>query len=655
MKKLFTLLMVLAVATVGFAQNRAMMTSKKDLGKVAKQHVALRNDGASTMEYVSIQPNMMREYSDQELDYTTYDWQSNDGPRTWTVKWEDGKVNFGYTMATTTNYSDRGTGIGTYDYNTNEWIPLGGRIEDERTGFGSIARYGANGLVIAAHGGSDCGIFIVEDKDNMEPYSAIAMEKLDPTHDPCWPNVMTSGPNRDIIHIIVTASTPDFDPDDPMADVESPMIYFRSKDGGETWDKENEILPYMGAEYSENWNSNCCYWMETTEDNCLALVVNNSWSDGMVLYSYDDGDTWERKVFYKHPGPHDNFDSTWYAYPRWTSCQWDSYKNLHIAYEWMFTTGEPGSGSYYPSLGGVSYWSEILPYHGCDTVTTTDHVVGEPFVMDSAYTYNDIYASQWHFSDRSHAMWPEFIGPLVPLTDDGDPEDPEELLHNPCISEEDTIYFNISDRSAHGSYNCGICSFPVLCMVPGSDDMVAVWSMMDENNQDASTENFPFKLYARYSPDGGLTWSKMKALTKDVELRRYEMVYNQAVVIDHNLIIATMCDATPGTYVMSADDNPEDNYYQGLFFNLDDLFGEMGVSVPEVKQVTKMTICPNPAIDHLDVTLNTNSDIMIYNIMGQLVSSQKGYAGLNTLDVSSLSSGVYFINADSDTQKFVVK
>ena len=640
MKKLFTLLMILAVATVGYSQVKTV--SKNNMGPVAKERIALRNEGSAAMENVMIQPNMMR--SNGELDYSTYDWQSNDGPRTWTHLWEDGKVNFAYTLSTDVGMTSRGTGIGTYDSANDEWIPLGGRIEDEKTGFGTIARYGANGLVVAAHTATDCGIYIVEDKDNMVPGTAITMEKLDNTNEPCWPNVMTSGPNRDIIHIAVTASANNID---GMEDVTDPIIYFRSKDGGETWDKENEILPFMGPEYGIDWTSNCCHWMETTEDNCLALVVNNAWSDGMVIYSYDDGDTWDRVVFYKHPGPEEDFTDTWFFYPRWVSAQWDLNHKLHIAYEFNATTGEPGSGSYYPSLGGVGYWSEVLPYHGCDTCPYpygNPHVAGEPFVMDSVYTYEDMYASWWLFSDRTHVMWPEYIGPLVSLTDDGDPEDPET---------QEIEYFNISDRELHGKYNCGVCAMPVLCRVPGSNDLVAVWSMMDENHVDEN-ENFLFKLYARASNDGGLTWSPMKALANTTVLSRLEMVYTQAVVVGNTLVVATQADKTAGSFVQSDDSDATDNYYLGLTFNLNNLFPGMNLSTPEVSN-TKMTICPNPAIDNLSVTLNNNAEIVIYNIMGQKVSSQHGVAGLNSVNVSNLSSGVYFINAGNDTQKFVVK
>ena len=640
MKKLFTLLMVLAVASVGYAQMKTM--SKNDLGKVAKQRIALRNEGSDAQVNVLSQPNMMK--SEGELDYTYYDWQSNCGARTWTNVWPDGKINFAYTMASDAAYASRGTGIGTYDTNTDEWIPLGDRIEPEKTGFGTIAKYGANGLVVAAHTATECGIYIVEDKDNMAPGTAIAMDKLDPTYDPCWPNVMTSGPNRDIIHLVATCAA-----GAPGAENSTdPVYYFRSKDGGETWDKQNEVLPFMTEEYGIDWGSNVCYWMETTEDNCLALVVNNAWSDGMVLYSYDDGDTWDRIVFYKHPGIEDDFTDTWFMYPRWVSAQWDLGHNLHIAYEFNGTTGEAGSGSYYPSIGGVGYWSENLPYHGCDTCPYpygNPHTAGEPFVMDSMYMYEDIYASWGLFSDATHESWPEYIGPLSALTDGGDPLD----WWNDEITE-----WNIEDRSLHGAYNCGVCSMPVLCRVPGSDDFVAVWSMMDENHQDEN-ENFYFKLFARFSDDGGFTWGPMKALTKATIYRTCELVYTQAAVVGHTLVVATQSDQTTGTYVQGDDATGDDNFYQGLTFNLDELFPESNVSVPETANQTKMTICPNPAVDNLEVSLSSNANITVYNIMGQVVASQKGHVGLNNVDVTSLSSGIYFINAGNDTQKFVVK
>jgi hypothetical protein len=68
-----------------------------------------------------------------------------------------------------------------------------------------------------------------------------------------------------------------------------------------------------------------------------------------------------------------------------------------------------------------------------------------------------------------------------------------------------------------------------------------------------------------------------------------------------------------------------------------------------------MNIFPNPVVDQLNITLSKNAEIVVYNIMGQKIMSQEGHAGANSINVSSLTSGVYFVSAGSDTQKFIVK
>lgn len=621
MKKLFTLTLVMLMTFAGYSQTKRMSTSEA-MRKIAPRQQVGRVDKLNVN--VESQPNLVRiDYTTGELDYTTYDWQTNAGPINRTIVWPDGKVNFAYTMATQTNYSDRGTGIGTYDYYNDEWIPSEGRVETEKTGFGSICRYKENGIVIAAHTDTQCGFYILDDRNDLAPNSIQRAITFDPTVDPCWPVVMTSGPNRDIIHIIATGYS------------DNKLYYYRSRDG-QTWEVENAILPYLSAEYGSDWGSNVCYWMETTEDNCLALVVNNAWSDCMVIYSYDDGETWERKVFWHHPGINTTIDD-WFLYPRWTSCLWNSNNELCLAYEFNGCSGEPGSGSYYPSLGGIAFWSESMPYHGDatslpngpDPTNPMPPTQGHPFIMDSAYIYNDIYASLWMWSNATHEMWPEYFGYI--------PEGGEV----------------IEDFSLHGGYNCGCVAMPVLCKVPGSDcDLVAVWVTIDQNTIDENG-NYIFKLWASYSGDGGRSWQPQVFLSDDFMLTYTEHVYPQATVIDHTLIVAVQTDNTTGTYVMGGDNDPNDNLYTGYTFNLEDLF--VGVGLPEVEHNNHVNVYPNPAVDQLSVTLNKNATLTICNIMGQVIMTAEGHAGANTLDISSLSKGIYFVTAGNDTQKFVVK
>ena len=539
MKKLFTLALIMLIARTGYSQVRKV--SKND----AKNNVATMQTtkGMESLENMLNRP--IPPISEGELDYTIYDWQTNWSNINRTIVWPDGKINFAYNMATDDNFSDCGTGIGTYDSNIDEWIPLYGRIETEKTYFGSITRYQENSIVIAAQTANLCGLYIVEDKDNMTPGSAPAVSYLDPTYNPRCPNVMTSSPNRDIIHVVATATDADgLSLSVPGAEgANRPIIYFRSQDGGMTWDKENVILPYMGSEYGVAWGNHICYWMETTEDNCLALVVNNPWSDGFVLRSYDDGETWEKITFYHHPGVNTTFD-TWFMYPRWTSCVWGANDELCLAYEFNCTTGEPGSMNYDPGIGGVAFWSETMPYHG----ETPPHTPGQPFVMDADYIHN-LYDNwnDYYWSD-SLQDWPEFFGYI-------DNENP-------------SGQFNIEDFSLHGDYFCGPVAMPVLCKVPNTDDdLVAVWIAIDSRYMDEHGKYY-FKLFASYSLNGGLQWGPKIQLTDDFMYNYNECVYPQAAVVGTTLVVVAQMDEETGTNVQGNGGNYGDNHFQGLAFDI---------------------------------------------------------------------------------------
>ena len=660
MKKLFTLALALLVATVGYSQVQKVARPDAKKGMVTMQK-APRWEAVN--ENAQSDPMMTSTRGEGELDYTTYDWQTNSGPLTRTIVWPDGKVNFAFTCSSDNNFTDRGTAIGTYDANTDEWIPSGGRVENVKTGFGTIARYGENSIIVAAHTATQCGVFMVEDRNNITPNSLAPISYLDPTYDPCWPNVMTSGTNRNIIHVIATANAADgVNTVVPGAEgAKTPIVYFRSLDGGETWDKSNVILPYMGSEYGLNWGSNVCYWMETTEDNCLALVIDNSWSDGMVIYSYDDGETWERKVYYHHPNINYNYDTEageWFLYPRWVSAQWSADKKLRIAYEWNGSAGSPAdeSGSYYPGLGGVAFWSQDMPFRGTaeddygfgyDPNNPMPPTPGQPFILDTAYIWQDLYASWWPWSDANHEMWPEYIGYLTTLDAEGNWEDP-------YTAEEFNLPFSSSElKDLHGAYNGGVVEMPTLVTVPGNDnELVAVWSGMDENNE--SDGVYYFKLFAAYSCDGGNTWSHMVHLTNDFMWSYNEFVFLQAAMVGRTLVIAAQTDNAPGVYVNGGETEPSDNFYAGFTFDIDDVFETDGAE-EMISNNVHMNIYPNPAVDQLNVTLSSNADIVIYNIMGQKVMNMEGRAGANSININSLSSGIYFVSAGSDTQKFIVK
>ena len=646
MKKLLTLALALGLAFTSFAQ--VQKVASKSVKHVAAQERVYT--GTETLQHVGNQPNMTRvDYNSQELDYSYYDWQTNTAAKNATMNFPDGCVGFAYTISTDGSHTDRGTDIIIYNPNTDEWTTTEGKIEEEKTGFGCAARYGENGIVVVSRNAVtlNCGVYIIEDKDNL-PATGTVKPIIEWTKDDRnihFPTVMCTGPNHDHIHILFTAL--DYTDEDGLT---NPFFYFRSMDGGQTWD-EFMTIDYLGRDYASAYGSGQdAYFIENTGGNELNIVVNTRRGDGALLTSYDEGNTWERKVYYKHPNIEGDFTDSWYMYPRWTSALKDNNGKLRLAFEFGGGTGEISSTNYYPGIGGVAYWSESMPYadtqthaaYGYDPNNPMPPTPGQPFIMDSAYMYNDIYAAWPRWSDQT---WdnPAYFGYLAPLDEDGNWQSWEE-------AEE----FNIEDFTLHGSYNGGICEMPVLLMTPAQDLMVAVWISMDEHNMD-ELGNYYFKLFTSCSEDGGLTWSRPQHITNDFMLTYSEFVYPQAALTNNKLVITAQVDGCTDTNLLGDDPDPTDNYYMGLIYDLEELFGYDGIGEGPVMNNTTLSVYPNPVSERLTVTLNQEDEVVIYNMMGQTVSSFQGHTGINTVDVSNMSSGIYFISAGSATQKFVVK
>lgn len=574
-----------------------------------------------------------------ELGQTTYDWQTNRGARTWTHVWNDGKISFAYITSSYSGFDDRGTAIVTYDSNTDSWTPSSGKVENEKTGFGTIAQYGTNGLVIASHISNDSvklsGVYIATNKDNIAPNSLSAVSYLNDDNTVIHPSVMTSGANRDIIHIVAHGYT------------DGRLYYFRSRDGGQTWDKQNVVLPYTGSDFCPYWIANSYYWMETDNDNCLALVLNNLWSDGFVLYSYDDGENWEKKTYYYHPNPYGTYSADNKLYvPEYTSCRWDSQHRLHVLYSFNGIGGSTSNATLYLGVGGVAYWNEAMPYNINGNTTSAyegNLIPGQPFVLENEYLMRDIWMSYGGLSNPTHAMWSEFIGYLPSLNSSGEWQNPYMYGFSPWTNDE--------ERAKHGRYRHGVCSFPVLCDIPGTEGLIAVWCAMDKNHKDSSGYYY-YHLFASYSLDNGSTWSHPYHLTASSEFNNKELVYPQAAVINNKLVIAVQQDGTAGSYVQydgstgQHDSNAFDNFYIGLTYDLEEYFGITSVAENESLQCS---LYPNPANDILNVeSINPITCCEIYSIEGSLVCRTENCSEKVNINIAELPTGTYLIKIYSD-------
>ena len=512
MKKLFTLVLVMAMAITSFAQVKSI--SHKSVKAEAAQAVKLSGMEENNTNFPASTRSIMTAPEETELSFSSYDWQSNASARNFTAVWPDGYAVMCYTQATAQGFGDRGTGLAIWDPAVGDWEFTEARVEGVKTGFGSIARYKENGLVVAAHTASDLRIFLVEDfrEGNRSFGEGITLpmaEGVDGTH----PAVQCSGENLDKVNVLAANfqnATPYYN---------EAIFYWRYENG--TWTKQCELLPNLDATHITDGGTNNYHFMlyDPAKPNRVAFVLDTPRADGKVVISEDNGDSWTDRVFYQHPGIDVTYEGSFLC-PRWVDAHFDADDNVNIVYEWNGSSGEPTSGSYYPTLGGVGFWSETLPKN--EMCIGGIGEVGQPFIMDSTYIEWDLYRSEWYWSDAEHDPLPEYFGELMILDEDMnvvpyDGEMPE------------TYYWINLEQKDHGAYNSGIAAFPSMAM--DGDRRIAVWSMIagDCNSVYFDGTNSQYRLFGSVSVDGGQTWSMPVHLITDIMDIYDEMVYPQVI------------------------------------------------------------------------------------------------------------------------------
>ncbi|MFC4634180.1 FG-GAP-like repeat-containing protein [Dokdonia ponticola] len=100
-------------------------------------------------------------------------------------------------------------------------------------------------------------------------------------------------------------------------------------------------------------------------------------------------------------------------------------------------------------------------------------------------------------------------------------------------------------------------------------------------------------------------------------------------------------------------ENPEINT------NLRVIEGQGLLSVDDIASTEAFTVFPNPASTQINFTLNpteTVTTIYVYDLLGrQVLSQQTQPSGTQSVDISKLNTGVYFVSVGTTVQKFIKK
>lgn len=294
-----------------------------------------------------------------------------------------------WTFATdgTNAFPERGTGYSTRSGDT--WSPSTARIESVRTGFPSASITSTGTEIVVSHetGSTPYRLRISRRAAGETAWTQTNLET--PAGIGClWPHLIVGGPDGNTVHIIAI-TTPDGTAGvvwPKYEGVNGHILYWRSTDGGLTWDKKAVIIP--GLDNTQYTSHGADEYSIDANGNTVGVAVFPAWNDLLVFKSYDNGDTWETITARDFPDALENYagllDETVTAdevgLPDPDAPDSNSVFNsdgsgnilidndgeVHLFFGRMYYADpDPAAGSsFYPTLNGLIHWKETF---GADT------------------------------------------------------------------------------------------------------------------------------------------------------------------------------------------------------------------------------------------------------------------------------------------------
>ncbi|MFU8842745.1 MAG: T9SS type A sorting domain-containing protein [Bacteroidales bacterium] len=604
MKTLCTIVFSLGIVLAGFTQQRAV--APKEL-----------RDQAEKMVYPPLESHFLNSaatpyissgfFTPEEVIVggTRYDVQSNAGTQNRIYLYDDGTVGVTWTRAMgDPAFADRGSGYNYFDGNDWGAFPTD-RIELERTGWPSYSPWGENGEMVVAHGANALVV-------STRPQKGTGAWQFTTHPGPAgheyliWNRTITSGIDNNRVHTMaLTAST--VYGGTPYLGQNGALVYSMSTDGGATWALNNEVLPGMSANNYVGFTSDS-YTFAEPRDSVVAFVIGDSWYDCFLMKSTDGGTTFSKTLIWEHPYP--LFDTenpfptdTFYCVDGSLSCVIDKFNKVHVVFG-INRSYSDGSGTFwFPFVDGIGYWNEDMPAFSSNlnALNPYDH-------PDSELT-----------EDYNLIGWSQDV--------DGDGE--------------------ITLLGEIGTYYIGLSS--MVQLVNGvNHELYLIYSSVTET-YDNGIANYRH-LWARTSPDGGLSWGHFFDLTVSLVHIFDECVYPScAPYTDDYIYLVYQTDNDPGVNIWGTGHPVTDNNINVMKVLKDDI---TGVRKPEgsLRDMDVSMNFPNPFSSTTSIRVHLRKAeelrLEVTNLMGQVVyrSSTAALPGLNTLTVDGqhLTSGVYF-------------
>jgi len=552
----------------------------------------------------------IREISEFQTGTTTYDKQSNymvsgriyfyPGDHTIGCAWTKGE--------SPDTFEDRGTA---YNYfNGTSWLAApDSRVEDQKAGWGCYAPLGDNGEVIIAHLAQG---LIMSKREQKGSGEWTVTPILDEPADPTWPRIITSGAHHDTLHVLASSY-------DPYMGQDQALLYFRSPDGGETWDIPGIILDGTGSDCYSYIQNDSYAWAEPRA-NTLAFVVTSAWHDMFIMKSTDGGDSWEKTIIWENPYPFFDWDvtltDTFFCPDNSASIALDNTGKAHVAFGInRVRHSETGTSFWlYYLVDGIGYWNEDMPAFSNDLDA----------LSPPQYGYENTELAE----DINYVGWSQDM--------DGDGE----------TTFLESVYY-------YGTI--GISTMPSISI----DDQGRIFLVYSSTTENYDNFEYNYKhIWARaYSPESG--WTNFVHVSSEVVHMFDECIYPEiAANSDDYIHLTYQVDNTPGTAVEEDHSYQENRIVYARVNKYEFYPWGTGEHQDPASQFAVIQVYPNPCTDLVNISLTTRTSgqltIDVRNMCGQTVRSASGKAEasqqVETINLKGLPAGVYQCTVSLDQQ-----
>ena len=603
MKKTTTIIACILLTSILHAQIKPGVHTSKV--KITNNKLFLSGDEALTHLLVNPNPNTSvvlssnskSNLTEEIIGETTYDLQSNAAVQNRiTYDPDNGTITAGWTMSAeyNTQWSDRGTGYNYHDGTTWDAYPTT-RLENSRGGWPSILRLGNGGECAITHNTANSNL------NNAYRTTMGTGAWINSTITPdylIWNRSATGGVDGNTIHMIaLTEPAGGTWTGDTVNGLSGALLYYRSQDGGDSWDITDMQLPGNDS-ITHNGMSGDCYAI-TAQGETVVMAYFNDWGDSYIVKSTDNGDTWTKTTFLDFPVDKyvmdsgldlDNNDTTDHAYStdNYGALILDPNGDAHVFYGMMQYADDDladAQSSWYPGENGIAYWNESFG----EDVT--------PATLQDTINYIDAAGvatprGRWW----SNMMNDHIITAAPDLNGDG-------------------MVDGIDSTGGYALYYASRASMPNA----GLDANGNIWLIFSGYTENIDNGAQVYRhLYATKSEDGGSTWKSPVDITPhDLFSGLQECVFGSMYpMVDDKLRIVYQADFEPGLIVRGDEDLVDLNSIYYLEVDTVGLFDNTSTSINEIYH--------NNNID----------DNRIFDLLGREWKT----------DFANLPKGVYIIN-----------